>query len=50
MDQTQENLTEDFIDEFYFDDTEDNRRLEHYHEIYDHKLKICASKKYIQKP
>ncbi|KAK1361561.1 hypothetical protein POM88_046035 [Heracleum sosnowskyi] len=36
MDQTHslEKLTEEFIDEFCFDDVEDNRRLELYHEIY----------------
>ncbi|CAM8890834.1 unnamed protein product [Rhodiola kirilowii] len=34
MDQTLENLTEEFIDEFCFDDTEDNRLLELYHEVY----------------
>ncbi|XP_074358221.1 uncharacterized protein LOC141697628 [Apium graveolens] len=36
MDQTPslEKFTEEFIDEFCFDDAEDNRRLELYHEIY----------------
>ncbi|CAM8952118.1 unnamed protein product [Rhodiola kirilowii] len=34
MDHTLESFTEEFIDEFCFDDTEDDRCLQLYHEIY----------------
>ncbi|CAM8934568.1 unnamed protein product [Rhodiola kirilowii] len=44
MDQTLENLTEDFIDEFCFDDTEDNRLLELYHEVYGHSSRSAPRK------